>query len=155
MNDFLDYIAIWLPILMGLVAFLCLATLFSRGVDGIQRFERFSRIFLSEGATLKTWGLFLSLFTFCLLLSGILAKLATDASWPKDPGTAALRIRSLYQMGLGLEVLLAICVGAFGAVAFKGQGPGGVSFQLNQDREGNVSQSSTAPAAPPIAAKGG
>ena len=155
MHSFLDYIAIWLPILVGLLVFVCLATVFSRGVEGITRFQAFTRIFLSDGATLKTWGLFLSLFTFCLLLSGILAKLATDASWPKDASSAALRIRALYQMGLGLEVLLAICVGAFGAVAFKGQGPGGVSFQLNQDAAGNTTASSAAPAAPPVAKTGG
>lgn len=148
MKDGLDYIAIWLPIVCGLTVFMLVGFIIRRNDEHMSRFEKFVRLFLSEGATIKNWGLFLSLFTFCLLLSGILAKLATDASWPKDADTASLRIKSLFELGLGLEILLAISVGAFGAVAFKGQLPGGASFQLNQDSQGNVSQSATGPAPP-------
>lgn len=149
MTHFLDFMAAWLPVLAGVTAFILVAVVFSRGEGGINRFGAFTRIFLERPATLKTWGLFISLFTFCLLLSGVLAKLATDASWPADSGTAGLRIRALFQLAVGLEILLAICVGAFGAVAFKGQGPGGVSFQLNQDPAGNMTGSGSAPADKP------
>ncbi len=135
MSDFYDYIAVWLPIIAVALGFLCVAVVFSRGLEGIGRFEKFTRIFLSEGATLKTWGLFISCFTVSLLLSGIIAKLAADQSWPHDHFTAVARIGFFREVALGLLLLLAIILGAFGAVAFKGQ-LGAANFQLNQDGGG-------------------
>jgi hypothetical protein len=135
MTDFYDYIAVWLPIVAVALGFLSVAVVFSRGLEGIGRFEKFTRIFLSEGATLKTWGLFISCFTVSLLLSGIIAKLAADQSWPHDHLTAVARIGFFREVALGLLLLLAIVLGAFGAVAFKGQ-LGAANFQLNQDNGG-------------------
>jgi hypothetical protein len=134
MTDFYDYIAVWLPIVAVALGFLSVAVVFSRGLEGIGRFEKFTRIFLSEGATLKTWGLFISCFTVSLL-SGIIAKLAADQSWPHDHFTAVARIGFFREVALGLLLLLAIILGAFGAVAFKGQ-LGAANFQLNQDNGG-------------------
>jgi cell division protein FtsL len=133
MTDFYDYIAVWLPIVAVALGFLSVAVVFSRGLEGIGRFEKFTRIFLSEGATLKTWGLFISCFTVSLLLSGIIAKLAADQSWPHDHLTAVARIGFFREVALGLLLLLAIVLGAFGAVAFKGQ-LGAANFQLNQEQ---------------------
>lgn len=149
MRDFLDYIVIWLPILLVLVSWLLVGFIVSRDAAGIARFELFTRIFLKDGGTLKTWGLFLATGTFCLLLSGGLAKLATDASFPRDAGTAALRIKAIFELAIGLEVLLSLCIGSFGAIAFKGQGPGGTSLEVRQDPAGVTTTSATGPAPPP------
>lgn len=146
MSDTLDFLVILLPMFAGLFSFVLVGFIIRRKTETLGNFERFVRIFLSEGATLKTWGLFLSAFGILLVLAGVIAKVANDLSWLRDVQVQALRIYFFRDIAIGLEILLSIVLGSFGAVAFKGQGPGGTSFQLSQDPAGTTVASASGPA---------
>jgi hypothetical protein len=105
----------------------------------------FIGLFLKEPATLKTWALALAGPALCLLFSYGLTKIGDNASWPNTVGIALARIQFFREIAWGLIGLISIVLGALGAVTFKGQGPGGVSFQLNQDSTSS-SITSSAPA---------
>lgn len=132
------------PLIVFYVAFLLTGVLLSRG-KGIEKLKSFTTIFLSAPATLKTWALVFSGPALCLLLNGIFGKIGDNASWPQGTVIALARIQFYREVAIGLEVLLSIVLGALGAVTFKGQGPGGINFQLNQDG----TASGTAPVPPP------
>jgi hypothetical protein len=145
-NDYLDYVVVWLPLCCALTVFFLIGLIVRRSDERLGRFEKFTRIFLSEGATIKNWGLFLSALTLALLLSGIIAMMANDPSWMMTIEVQYRRIDFFKWVAIGLEILLSIVLGAFGAVAFKGQGPGGTSFEMKQDASGASTARASAPA---------
>lgn len=147
-----DFVSAMLPPAMFYVAFMVTMWLLCRG-NGITKLKDMVAIFLAAPVTLKTWGLFLAAPTICLLLNSMLIKVGNDASWPKSDAVALARIAFYNHATIGLEILLSIIMGSFGAVAFKGQGPGGTSFEMKQDPVTGVTTSAAAsgPAVPPAA----
>jgi hypothetical protein len=143
-----DFLAIWLPLLALVAAFVTTGIIVSRGDTPLDRFKSFVGVFLAGPATMKTWALVGAAPVICLILSGVIAKVADNASWPRADAVAMARIGFFRDIGIGLEILVAIVLGALGAVTFKGQGPGGTSFQLSQDPTGITTASATAPAPP-------
>lgn len=136
------------PLLVFMASFLLmLAFLFWR--DGVLKLRDMVAIFLERPATLKTWGLFLCAPAVLLLVNAELVKIGNDPSWPREVQVALARIEFYRTVAIGLELILSIIVGAFGAVAFKGQLPGGASLQVNQDGSGSMSGPAPVPPVPP------
>lgn len=136
------------PLIFFVVSFLVTMFFLFRG-QGVSKLAEMVKIFLKEPATVKTWGLFMAGPILCLLLNAILSKIGDNASWPSTDAVAMARIQFYREVAIGLEILISIVLGAFGAVAFKGQLPGGASFQMSQDlTAGTTTTSATGPVAP-------
>jgi hypothetical protein len=133
------------------VAFMVTLIILSRG-SGIERLKNIVAIFLAAPVSLKTWGLFLSAPAVLLLVNSMLMKIGNDALWPHSDAVALARIAYYNNATIGCLVLMSIILGAFGAVAFKGQLPGGSSFEMKQDgMTGTTTASGTGPApVPPV-----
>lgn len=139
------------PLILFIISFLVTMFLLFRG-QGVTKLKDLMAIFLAAPVSLKTWGLFLAAPTVFLMLNSIVTKMGDNSLWTHNQTVDLARIQFFREIGWGLVGLGSIILGAFGAVAFKGQLPGGASFQVSRDTEtGQPVMTATGPAAAPAA----